>query len=415
MRNGWIALSVVFAASFLTEAAAADAREDLRGAGATFPYAVFSGVSDPCFWCVACAACRILVYEKWMLAISSKSQTDKVTFSYNGTNSKAGRQCVKDGACGFAGTDSAPSAEERAQAPGLWLFPVLAGAVAIGFNLPDYADLELRIPRQSLADIFLGRVSHWSNLSQWNPRLKDVHQSIDLVVRSDSSGTSETLTSALSSFSSEWKGKVGTSSKPNWPVHAIAADSTDAVALTILRQPYSLGYLSLANSFDIPTACIQNRFGQFVAPSASSVEAAIDDVAAKSVEEMGRDETIFAQSIVDPRNMSAAYPISTLSYILFDLNANATLHDCQRVQRVVYLLYWAWTDPRAAEIALGLSFAPLSAAMRSALLAKLQNLDCGDVPESGSKEASPSARMSLLERVKYTITPIVIGAGASSP
>jgi hypothetical protein len=53
--------------------------------------------------------------------------------------------------------------------------------------------------------------------------------------------------------------------------------------------------------------------------------------------------------------------------------------------------------------------------MRSALLAKLQNLDCGDVPESGSKEASPSARMSLLERVKYTITPIVIGAGASSP
>jgi hypothetical protein len=113
--------------------------------------------------------------------------------------------------------------------------------------------------------------------------------------------------------------------------------------------------------------------------------------------------------------MSAAYPISTLSYILFDLNANATLHDCQRVQRVVYLLYWAWTDPRAAEIALGLSFAPLSAAMRSALLCKLQNLDCGDVPESGSKEASPSARMSLLERVKYTITPIVIGAGASSP
>jgi phosphate transport system substrate-binding protein len=172
------------------------------------------------------------------------------------------------------------------------------------FNLPEIADLELRITREQLALVFLGRIRKWSELAHQNPRLGSVNESIALVVRSDVSETSKTLTSALSSFSSEWQGKVGTSKMPNWPEFATLAEGKNGMALQILRQPYSLGYIWQADVETLPLAraLIENDAGEFAAPSASSVNAAMDVEVSKSLEEMGQDTKLFFRSIVDRKN-----------------------------------------------------------------------------------------------------------------
>jgi phosphate transport system substrate-binding protein len=240
-----------------------------------------------------------------------------------------------------------------------------------------------------------------------------VNESIALVVPSGPSRASEALTGTLSSISSEWKGKVGTSSRPKWPGFAIRTEGDSGVALQLLRLPYSLGYMPLTNTFKVSTAFIENDAGHFVAPSTNSVQAAMDDAVGKGFEEMGSRTKVLFLSIVDRKNTSDAYPIARLSYMAFEARAL----DCLTLEFVVYLLYWAWTDRRAAEIALQLSFAPISSGIRHSLLSLLQTLSCyaHDANETKQMSTQISNSMTILERVKYSISPIVMGAGASSP
>ena len=329
-----------------------------------------------------------------------------------------GQLLLADRECHFAGIDGALLAEYSARMPRAWGLPVLAGAVAIVFNLPDMADLELRITREQLAQVFLGRIRKWSELAHRNPKLEGVNESIALVVRSDVSETSEVLTSALSSFSFEWQGKVGTSKMPIWPGFTTRSQGTKDMAVQILRQPYSLGYIWQANveTFLLARALIENDAGEFVAPSASSVNAAMDVEVAKNLEEMGRDTKLLFRSIVDRKNNeSGAYPISALVYVAFD----AGKLDCEQLQRVVYFIYWAWTDPRAAEIAARFSFAPMSSGMQKALLYTLKSLVCNapvDATPPASNETYPQpTAMSIVERVVYALSPVIIGAGVSFP
>jgi ABC-type phosphate transport system substrate-binding protein len=257
-----------------------------------------------------------------------------------------------------------------------WLLPVLAGAVAIGFNLPELANLELKIPRDVLAAIFLGRIRQWSELATWNPALERMQQNISLVVRSDRCGASEVLSRALASFSTEWNGKVGTSSKPNWPIAGFRAEGGPGMAVAILSTAYSLGYVSQieAATFNVRMAHISNAEGIFVAPTIGGVQSAMDAFATELDEIGRRGETNFDQNIVDPKNRTDAYPISTLTYFAFD----AASLNCETLHDVLYLIYWAWTDPQAAQIALDQGSSPISKSVRGALLSALWRLRCGN-------------------------------------
>jgi phosphate transport system substrate-binding protein len=310
------------------------------------------------------------VYEKWALAINSKMPSDPVAFTYTGTSSENGMRCLMNGTCDFAGLGSLPNAELQAHAPDLWVVPVLAGAVAIMFNLREVADLELRITREQLAQVFLGRIRKWSELAHRNPKLEGVNESIALVVRSDVSETSEVLTSALSSFSFEWQGKVGTSKMPIWPGFTTRSQGTKDMAVQILRQPYSLGYIWQANveTFLLARALIENDAGEFVAPSASSVNAAMD-AAVEAFQTMGQSTRMLAQTIVDPKNLTEtgardAYPISALAYLSFD----ASRLGCRLMHDVLYLIYWAWTEASKSQAATRPGLFPLSSRLVKALL-----------------------------------------------
>ena len=310
------------------------------------------------------------MYDGWVLAINSKAPSNSVAYSYTGTSSEDGMLCLMNRTCHFASSNSAPNAELQTHAPDLWQLPVLAGAVAIVFNLPDMADLELRITREQLAQVFLGRIRKWSELAHRNPKLEGVNESIALVVRSDVSETSEVLTSALSSFSFEWQGKVGTSKMPIWPGFTTRSQGTKDMAVQILRQPYSLGYIWQANveTFLLARALIENDAGEFVAPSASSVNAAMD-AAVEAFQKMGQSTRMLAQTIVDPKNLTEtgardAYPISALAYLSFD----ASRLGCRLMHDVLYLIYWAWTEASKSQAATRPGLFPLSSRLVKALL-----------------------------------------------
>jgi phosphate transport system substrate-binding protein len=264
--------------------------------------------------------------------------------------------------------------------PNAWLLPILGDAVVIGVNLPNFTanftDLDLKIPRETLADIFLGRIRRWdhTSLSLWNPPLAHVHEDIALVVRSDPCAVSETLSDALSSFSVEWRGKVGRSSRPRWPQQEITAADDQSVALGIIGRPYSLGFLSqnAAKMFKLRMAHISTIGGTFVAPNAVSVQSAMDSFST-TVDEVAKNHgSLFSGSIVDPKGRPGAYPISRFTYILFD----PSKLECSILNFVVYLIYWVWTSPQAAAIAGSSDVACIAPAISRILLASMKGMRC---------------------------------------
>ena len=334
------------------------------------------------------------MYERYLslASLSALRRGRTVTFRYEGTGSSEGRYRLATQRCMFAVSDTALSREQRKQMPSAWFVPTLAGAVVVGFHLPHIASLELRIPREALADIFLGRIRLWSELTSLNPKLAGVQQNITLVVRSDVSGTSLTFSSALSSFSAEWATKLGASSRPMWPRFALAGETDNDVALLIKRHEYSLGFLSQSDSatFHVPVALISNDAGAYVAPTIESVQSAMDAFA-PDLEVLGKatgGAKMLLQSIVNPKNKSDAYPISMFTYVAFD----AASLTCGQLRDVLYLVIWAWTDPQAAAVANSSNLSPLAESLRRSLITLLATIQCrGESPvESILEEVGPS-------------------------
>ena len=362
------------------------------------------------------------MYPRWMLAATADARIHGVrvnyVFDWKTTSTGDARNRLASESSGtihFAGSDSDLEEEFREQMPNAWLLPILGDAVVIGVNLPNFTanftDLDLKIPRETLADIFLGRIRRWdhASLSLWNPPLAHVHEDIALVVRSDPCAVSETLSDALSSFSVEWRGKVGRSSRPRWPEQNISAEDDHSVALGIIGRPYSLGFLSqsAAKMFKLRTAHISTMLPiggtvvTFVAPNALSVQSAMDSFS-KSVDETAKNQgSLFSGSIVDPKESPNAYPISRFAYILFD----PSKLECSVLNFVVYLIYWAWTSPQAAAIAGSSDVASISPAISRILLASMKEMRCSDV----------ATGLGVVRQAVDTYDDSFFGAGASDP
>jgi hypothetical protein len=374
-----------------------------------------------------------------MIGIASKKvdvvYTYAPDYAYESVDADAdadARNCLTDepGRCQFAAFDSAPSADLMRQKPNMWLLPVLGGAIAVGYNLPDHTD-QLRIPRQVLADIFLGKISRWSELAPWNPALARVSANISLVVRADPSTSSEVFTRALSRFSSGWKeANASSSRRPNWPRFDSTVRSETSMALHIRVTPYSLGYLSHMNAmvFEVPMAHISNneqcRNGAndnsigssdlcFVAPSTLSIQAAMNGSAAKLKEQLDdqialqMSPTQFALDIVNA-NGTSSYPIAMLGYFAFD----PTTLSCDVLREVMYLIYWSWKDAEAAAAARDLDASPITKQLYDTLLLALSTLKC-NAENTTSLSNKPS--FGVMNEVMYMYSPAIIGAGSTLP
>lgn len=316
---GWIAVALLGAIGLSWAAAMS-----LTGAGATFPYPLYSKWFD--------------VYHK----------ERGVAISYQSIGSGGGIQQLKAGTVDFGASDAPLSDQEMKEMPAPVVHvPMIAGAVVIAYNLPGVPK-GLKLSGDVVADIFLGAIKRWNDprIVSPNPRVTLPNLPIAVAHRSDGSGTSYIFTSYLSAVSPSWAKRVGAGKAVSWPV-GIGGKGNDGVAGVVKQTPGAIGYVELAYATQnkLPYAYIRNRAGQFVEPTIATTTAA----AAGSVKAMQKDVRV---SIVNaPGN--DAYPIAGFTYILFyQRQSNA-----DKGRALASFLRWAVRDGQ--KYAAPLLYAPL--------------------------------------------------------
>ncbi len=268
---------------------AASERVALRGAGATFPAPL---------------------YRKW-IAVYTQANPN-VAIDYQNVGSGEGTKLFLDNAVDFGASDAALSDEQIQQAKrGATLVPATAGAIVLAYNLPD-VDGTLKLSREVYADIFLGKIREWNDprIQALNPDLKLPKQTIILVARQDSSGTTYALTHHLSAISEAWRKGPGTGKTVDWPGVSMTARGNEGVAGRIKRSWGSLGYVEygFAKRLGLPMVHLQNKAGTFVEPNLNSGQAAL----AANVGQIPSNLRVF---LPDPEGQDS-YPIVTFTWLL---------------------------------------------------------------------------------------------------
>jgi phosphate transport system substrate-binding protein len=263
------------------------AQTTLNGAGATFPYPM---------------------YSKWFSEYH-KAHPD-VEINYQSIGSGGGIRQVLAGTVDFGASDGPMSDEQLAQAKTKILHvPTVLGAVVPAYNIPG-VNAELKFTPEALAGIFLGKVTSWNDtaLTSANPGVNLPNQPIIVIHRSDGSGTTFIFTDYLSKVSSDWQSQVGKGTSVKWPV-GLGGKGNEGVAGMIRQMQGGIGYIELIYAVQnkIPYGVVKNAAGNYVKASLDSVSAA-----AASVKNMPSD---FRVSITNAPGKDA-YPISSFTWLL---------------------------------------------------------------------------------------------------
>ena len=316
---------------------------DLTGAGATFPYPL---------------------YSKWF---SEYANLTGVKINYQSIGSGGGIRQLSEGTVDFGATDSPMSDDELAKAKGgaILHIPTVLGAVVITYNLPAVTT-PLELTPQIIADIFSGRITKWSDtrITSVNPTAKLPSADILVVHRSDGSGTSYIFTDYLTKAVPTWAKTVGKGKEVKWPA-GLGAKGNEGVAGQVKQTPGAIGYVELAYAKQnkLPIAAVKNQAGKFVIASVPAVTAAAAG-AAKTLP----PNTDYRISIVDAPGADS-YPISSFTWILVYQHQT----DPVKGKKLVDFLNWALTEGEAE--AASLDYAPLPAEMASSVRAKLKTVD----------------------------------------
>ena len=311
----------------------------LNGAGATFPYPL---------------------YSKWFDVYAQVDPTAR--FNYQSIGSGGGIRQILARTVDFGATDSPMTDAQLAQAPGELLhLPMVIGAVVATYHVPGQP--QLRFTPEVLADIFLGKITRWNAppLASLNPGVALPDQPIVVVHRADGSGTTAIWVDYLSKISPEWATKVGRGTAVKWPV-GIGGKGNEGVAGQVKNTPGTLGYVELAYAMtnQLPVAAIRNRAGEFVVPSVASTTAAAAGVA----ETLPPD---FRVSLTDAPGEDA-YPIASFTWLLV---YRAQLDEA-RGRALVHFLRWALHEGQ--QYAASLHYAPLPPAVVARVEATLRQI-----------------------------------------
>ena len=252
--------------------------------------------------------------EPFFAAAFSKYQQQHpgVTISYSAVGSSAGIAAFSAKQVDFGASDVPMTATEQAAAKGgpVTQVPVALGGEGIAYNLPSLpAGARVHLTGPVLAGIYLGQITRWNDpaLTALNPGLPLPAAAINVVHRSDGSGTTYIFSNYLTAISPAWAAKVGTGKTLRWPAGQ-GAEGNGGVATAVDRTPYSIGYLEEAYSqgLTLPLAALRNQAGNYVTPSAQTV-------AADAAQKPAITPTDF--SIVNQPG-AASYPISGYSWAL---------------------------------------------------------------------------------------------------
>ena len=239
------------------------------------------------------------LYQRWFADLESK---EKIRVNYQSVGSGAGVRQFQAGTVDFAASDKPLDAKDaEAIKRGVVQLPLTAGAIAVAYNLPG---CKLKLSQEQLVQIFEGKIRNFQQLGC-------ADQPIQVVVRSDGSGTTYNFTNSLAAFSPSWKKGPGVGKSVNWPT-GVGAKGNEGVAASLLQTKGSIGYVEAAYVRGIlQAAAIANRSGSFNLPDAANASQALATI------NLGDDLTGS-----DP-NPSAGYPIVTFTWVLLYKNGNA--------------------------------------------------------------------------------------------
>ncbi len=286
-----------------------------------------------------------------------------VTIGYSAVGSSAGIAAISAQQVDFGASDVPMTATEQAAAKGgsITQVPVDLGGEGLAYNLSLPAGARLHLTGPVLAAIFLGQITHWNDpaLTALNPGLSLPTAAINVVHRSDGSGTTYLFSNYLSSVDPTWASKVGTGKTLNWPV-GDGEEGNGGVATAVDRTPFSIGYIEQAysQSLLLPFAAIRNQAGNYVIPSTQTVTAA----AARKPAITPTDFSIVNQP------GATSYPISGYSWALVYTHQP----DQARGQALAAMLDWLTHDGQA--YAAANDYVPLPPQIQQLALTMLQQI-----------------------------------------
>lgn len=310
----------------------------INGAGASFPYAI---------------------YSKWFSEYS-KANND-VQFNYQPIGSGGGiRQLIKQ-TVDFGASDAPMKNKDKKKAAWKVMHvPTVLGAVAVSYNQKEIP-AGLKLDGTTLADIFLGKINKWNHadIKKLNPSVNLPNKDILVVRRADGSGTTKVFADFLSDVSSQWKDQIGTGKSLRWPV-GIGAKGNDGVTALIEQTEGAIGYIDLAHAQknNLKTIALKNKANEYIAPTVDSISA--------SAANLKTNGTDFTASIVNATG-KGVYPISAFTYILLPIRDKDN-----KLTAIHNFINWALTDGQG--YAAGLYYAPLPKSLRTNILTEIKKL-----------------------------------------
>jgi phosphate transport system substrate-binding protein len=313
--------------------------QHITAAGATFPYPI---------------------YSKWFAEYAQ--QHPGVQINYQSIGSGGGIRQVTEGTVDFGASDMPMTDAMLSQSKvKLIHIPTVLGAVVPVYNVPGVGP-DLKFAPDVLADIYLGKISNWSDarIAKDNPGVKLPNQEIYVVHRSEGSGTTFIFTDYLSKVSPDWKNSVGVNSAVSWP-KGIGGKGNEGVAGLVRQMPGAIGYVELIYALQnkIPYGFVRNQAGTWLK---ASVEGVTD--AAGSVKSMPAD---FRVSITNPPGKDA-YPIASFTWLLIPMHPS----DATKGKVIKDFLNWM-LDQGEGQVAT-LDFAPLPTSVAAKVKATVSSL-----------------------------------------
>ncbi len=311
----------------------------LNGAGATFPYPI---------------------YSKWFTEFS-RARGD-VQINYQSIGSGGGIRQLQAGTVDFGASDMPLNDQQLQQLnKSIIQFPTVLGAVVPAYNLSGLGG-EIKFTPEALAGIYLGKITKWNDpaLKTANPGMNLPDKSIVVVHRSDGSGTTFVWTDYLSKISPEWKSKAGANTSVSWPV-GLGGKGNEGVAGLVRQNDGAIGYVELIYALQtkIPYGPVKNVAGSFVKASLASTTAA-----ASSLKNMPAD---FRVSITNAPGMDA-YPIASFTYLLVPTQ----WQDQNKKNAMVSFLKWMLDQGES--MVTQLDYAPLPKQVQQMERAKLSDI-----------------------------------------
>lgn len=283
----------IFASGYLNQPSQ-PAQVSLTGAGATFPQPLLDA----------------------MVTKYSSSVQPNVQIHYSGVGSGNGIADLEGKTVDFAASDAPLGASDMAKAPDALHIPETIGAVTIAYNLPGVPS-GLHLTGKVVADIFQGLVTTWNDpeIQSLNTNVSLPNQPIQVVHRSDSSGTTFIFTGYLSVSSSQWSSSIGQGKTVAWPSTEVTASGNPGVASVIQGTQYMIGYVELAYALqnNMTVAAIENPSGNWVLPSLSTIQDAVQSAASNGLP--SGDQSWSNVSLLNAPE-AHAYPIVSFTYLL---------------------------------------------------------------------------------------------------